>query len=589
MKLTRPLLRLPIRFDAARLSAEIEALPVSAWHPHPNKLPGNEAVHLVTPGGRITDSVAGAMAPTEHLKACPYILEVMAELGAVWGRARLMRLAPGAVVPPHVDVNYYWRTHLRLHIPILTEPEVEFGCGGETVHMAAGECWLFDTFQWHEVRNGSERTRVHLVLDTVGGERLWELIEQAQNGAQPSAAEARREMRQLAFEKVNAPPIMSPWEIRCHIAFLAEEAVAEPPLGAVLKRLDRFVAGWTAAWAEHGPGESGLPAYRRLIEVVRTDLAATGGEALRLRNDVPFYQQLAQLVFNVAVPAAAPARATSGSPIERPIFIVGAPRSGSSLLFLTMAGAPGLYTIRGESHQLIEGLASLHPRAHGWESNRLTEADATPEIAAELAARFYARLVDRERSPAEGAVRMLEKTPKNSLRVAFLNAVFPDAHFVYLYRDARETLSSMVEAWASGGFRTYPELPDWPEGNWSLLLVPGWRALKGRPLPEIAARQWATTTRILLDDLTALPPERVKAISYTDLVASPQATIASLCAALDVRWDRELGPTLPPSPTVVSPPRPDKWRRNEGPIDRLWPIMAEEDARARAFLARHRA
>ncbi len=73
---------------------------------------------------------------------------------------------------------------------------------------------------------------------------------------------------------------------------------------------------------------------------------------------------------------------------------------------------------------------------------------------------------------------MLEKTPKNALRVPFIDAIWPESEFVYLYRDVRETLYSMMEAWRSGSFRTYPGLPGWPEGSWSLLLVPGWQQLK---------------------------------------------------------------------------------------------------------------
>ena len=42
----------------------------------------------------------------------------MAELNCTWGRSRLMGLEPGAVVPKHVDVHYYWRTHLRIHVPV---------------------------------------------------------------------------------------------------------------------------------------------------------------------------------------------------------------------------------------------------------------------------------------------------------------------------------------------------------------------------------------------------------------------------------------------------------------------------------------
>ena len=100
---------------------------------------------------------------------------------------------------------------------------------------------------------------------------------------------------------------------------------------------------------------------------------------------------------------------------------------------------------------------------------------------------------------------MLEKTPKNALRVPFFDAIWPDAYFVYLYRDVRRTLASMMEAWASGAFRTYPRLPGLARLPWSLVLVPGWRELIGRPLPVVVAHQWARTTNILLDDLSQVP------------------------------------------------------------------------------------
>ena len=181
---------------------------------------------------------------------------------------------------------------------------------------------------------------------------------------------------------------------------------------------------------------------------------------------------------------------------------------------------------------------------------------------------------------------MIEKTPKNSLRVPFFKSAYPEAHFLYLYRDARQTLSSMMEAWASRRFRTYPGLPGWPPDTWSLLLVPGWRELIGLSLPEIVAHQWATTTRILLDDLEKVAPDRVRALSFAEFLGDPQGTMRALCASLGLQWDQLLPRRLPPSPSVVSPPSPDKWRLNEQVIESVWPIVEEQDARARAFLER---
>jgi len=270
---------------------------------------------------------------------------------------------------------------------------------------------------------------------------------------------------------------------------------------------------------------------------------------------------------------------------DRPVFIVSTPRSGSTLLFETLGQAPDLYAPGGESHWLIEDIYALSPAAHGWRSNRLTAADAAAEPVEALARAFYDDLRDREGRPATGRVRMLEKTPKNALRVPFFDAAWPDSIFVYLYRDVRQTLASMIEAWRSGAFRTYPDLPAWTGLPWSLLLAPGWERLNGRPLPEIVAHQWAATTQILLDDLEAVLRDRVRAVGYADFLASPQSVVEGLAASLGLGWDRRLGPSLPLSVTTVSAPRADKWRAVETAIEKVWPLVADADARARAFVA----
>lgn len=271
--------------------------------------------------------------------------------------------------------------------------------------------------------------------------------------------------------------------------------------------------------------------------------------------------------------------------IDRPIVVVSTPRSGSTVLYESLEQAPGLFTTGQESHWLIEDMPGLTPSERGWDSNRLTAADATPERADSISREFYRQCRDRDGNRAEGQVRLLEKTPKNALRIPFFDAIWPDCLFVYLYRDVRETLASMMEAWASGGFRTYPELPGWEGYPWSMLLVPGWRDLIGHPLPEVVAHQWARTTDIMIGDLRALPPERIRALTYAELNAEPNRTIQSLATSLDLEWDRPVS-KLPLSKTTVSAPRPDKWRRLESAIDALFPIVEQADAKARAFLDR---
>jgi len=206
-------------------------------------------------------------------------------------------------VPEHVDCHYHWRTHLRVHVPVITNPAVEFTCDSETIHMAPGACWLFDSFRWHEVHNRGEERRVHLVLDTVVTPHLWDLIEAAENGTSETKLlePGERAPGPLHFEQVNAPKVMSPWEVRCHLAFVTGELNPDPKLDQVLNRLDRFADGWAALWARFGTDDAGLPEYRRLIADTRSELGRLNTKALMLKNELDLPFVLDQLIFIMAI------------------------------------------------------------------------------------------------------------------------------------------------------------------------------------------------------------------------------------------------------------------------------------------------
>ncbi len=441
MKLQHPFLQLPLSFDAAGLAAEVSAIEESAWRPHPQGYPGNDALTLVTTGGDPdSDAVAGPMLPTRHLQRCPYLQRVLHSVGATWGRTRLMRLSGQAEVTPHVDVNYYWRERVRVHVPIVTQPTVRFSCGDAEINMRAGECWLFDTWRMHNVVNDHSLPRIHLVADTVGGIGFWQLVARARPHTRispqwqatfvapdPSAQPA------LDFESVNVPDVMTPWEIRAHVAFALAEALPHRNTPPIQQRLLMFVRDWHGLWSAYGERREGWPRYRALLDAARRDLAAFGAGDVVLANTIGLLPALDSWVFSVAladrrssadpevrqrVGAAQPATATPVSaaasgldPVfDRPVFIVSPPRCGSTMLFETLARAPGVFTIGDESHQLIEGVPQLSPESRGFESNRLLAADATPAMAETLRRRFYEALRDRasQRPPPGQPVRMLE-------------------------------------------------------------------------------------------------------------------------------------------------------------------------------------
>jgi hypothetical protein len=198
--------------------------------------------------------------------------------------------------------------------------------------------------------------------------------------------------------------------------------------------------------------------------------------------------------------------------------------------------------------------------------------------------RFHEALRDRDGRrpplwPPDG-LRLLEKTPRNALRIPFLRRVFPHSTFVYLYREPAETMSSMLDGWRSGRHVSYPRLPGWRGSPWSFLLVPQWQSVAPDNLGATVAHQWAMATRILLDDLAVVPAEQRCVIRYADLVADPREVIGGLCHRLVIRWDRPIGAILPLSSTTLDPPAPDKWRRNADELEPMLEVTAAVAARA---------
>lgn len=614
MKLSVPFIQLPLMFDAAALAAEIATFDEAMWRPHPSGTPGNTALALVAVDGdpARADALEGLMRPTPALQRSPHMQQALASLEAVVGRVRLMRLSGRAEVQQHVDFDYYWNERVRVHIPILTQPEVRFVCGDASVNMAEGECWIFDTWRQHNVFNHAEAARIHLVVDTVGSTGFWDLVNAGRTHTMPKtgwhprlvAPQADGHAPDLMFESINSQSPMSYWELRGHVSFLLGEVEPQPRMQTIAQMATVFVRQWQTLWFHCGADDAALPRYRELLDDFLAQFARAA-QGIKLRNGADFAASMRGLLLRAVRRPKAPhivtgdAHAPPGNStvpsarapaddyaFDRPIFIVSPPRSGSSLFFETMALSPGVCTIGGESHGVIEGIAALDAIARGYDSNRLDESDASPDVVGELRRRFCAKAFDRDHRKPQSRIRLLEKTPKNALRVPFLARVFPDALFVYLYRDPRQVLASMMEAWETRGFRTYPQLPGWTGLPWSLLLTPGWRDLIGRPLQEIVGAQWETTTRTLLDDLQRLPSNRRCVARYDALIDDPNQEIRRICAALDLVWDRPLGQQLPLARHTVSTPQGEKWRRREHEIEPVLGRIADTIARATAFAER---
>ena len=285
MRLATEFIRLPFKFDAEILAQEVLAFDQSEWMPHVQGFAGNTAIPLVSLHGEMNNDFNGPMKITDKLERSPYIKQVLASFEQVFGRSRLMGLAGGFDVPEHRDVNYHWYKRVRIHIPVITNQNVLFYCGDTHVQMAAGESWIFDSWKTHRVENKSEEFRVHLVIDTIGSPRFWEMVGKsewrcAKHCRKPATVKDRFIPYEegynpaISTEKYNAPLVMHPGEIDALIVGIVVDARAcRTNHGLVLnhfeKTLQDFRFEWQRLWSLYGQSREGWPLFENLISSVR--------------------------------------------------------------------------------------------------------------------------------------------------------------------------------------------------------------------------------------------------------------------------------------------------------------------------------
>lgn len=165
--------RLPLRFDAARLLADLRAAQQQPWTRHhvgQNYRGDWSALPLRAPHGgdtiQIRNEPIESYQDTPLLGACPYFREVLAAVRGPLAAVRLMQLGPGSEILEHFDPGCgYEYGELRLHVPITTNPEVAFFLDGREVPMQPGECWYLNFQLPHRAHNRGTTPRVHLVID----------------------------------------------------------------------------------------------------------------------------------------------------------------------------------------------------------------------------------------------------------------------------------------------------------------------------------------------------------------------------------------------------------------------------------------
>jgi hypothetical protein len=263
-----------------------------------------------------------------------------------------------------------------------------------------------------------------------------------------------------------------------------------------------------------------------------------------------------------------------GAELDRPIFVVGAPRSGTMLLYTILRTSSNLAHWRPtEAHEVWE--ADYHPMLRGWRSNVLEASDVEPKAAQRIKRSFFL-LTGKSK-------RLIDKTPRNVLRIPFIDAIFPDARYVMLSRDGRDNVNSLINAWRSNRYKTYElpephEIPGVDPHWWKFVLYPGWEKDRRGPLETVAANQWIASNEHILSARADMPEERWTEIRYEDLVDKPEQETGRLMEWLDLDYEdsvRERAAATHTTPiNTVTPPEQGKWRReNPEEIEAILPTI----------------
>ena len=183
---------------------------------------------------------------------------------------------------------------------------------------------------------------------------------------------------------------------------------------------------------------------------------------------------------------------------ETPVFIVGMPRSGTTLVEQILSSHPGV-AAGGE-------LTFWADRFRGWDSSKIDTVEAG--MLAKAAADYRAQLHDI----GHGAVRVTDKRPRNFEALGLIRLALPEAHIIHCRRNPIDTCLSIFFT----NFGPHQEY-SWDRGDLAF-----------------AYRQYE---RLMEHWGRVLPPDRFTEVEYKSLIADREAETRRLLAFCGLDWD----------------------------------------------------
>lgn len=274
--------------------------------------------------------------------------------------------------------------------------------------------------------------------------------------------------------------------------------------------------------------------------------------------------------------------ALARQPAQRPIIVVGCSRAGTTLVYKTLSESREIGSLQRETHDYWTGLHS--PADKNWSTHALDASDAGDHDRDIVSRYFYSWT---------GRHRWVDKNNQNGLCVPYLQALFPDAVFVFVKRSPGDNLNSLIEGW-----RKPDEFATWSNDlpatvavengqlhQWCFFLADGWREYLEAPVEDVAAFQYNAINQAILDAREDVPSGQWVEVFYEDFLRDPVATFRQVfegCGlAFDARLQAHCAEVLGIPYNAFSEIRLDKWKdgRNREKVERALPQVADVAAR----------
>ncbi len=195
---------------------------------------------------------------------------------------------------------------------------------------------------------------------------------------------------------------------------------------------------------------------------------------------------------------------------ERPVFIIGLPRSATTLTEQILAAHPQVFGA-GELRLGREALLSLAGDGDSSAASREVRAlEALGRLDGPAIGQIGRRHLDRLRKLDESALRVVDKMPDNYLFLGLLAAVFPRAKFIHCRRDLRDVA---VSCWMTN-----------------------FRQIRWAHDPGHIASRFAQYGR-LMEHWRQVLPVAILEVSYEETVADLEGTARRLVAWCGLEWD----------------------------------------------------